>query len=39
MTLNHESEAAHLASISKDDAELRTAEEFKGLLVRVKDNR
>lgn len=33
--LDHESAAEHLASIAKDSAELRTSEEFKGLLVRA----
>lgn len=31
--LDHESEAEHLASIVRDSADLKTSEEFKGLLV------
>lgn len=34
MTLDHKSEAEHLASIVRDNAELKTSEEFKGLVVR-----
>lgn len=34
MTLDHKSEAEHLASIARESAELKTSEEFKGLLVR-----
>ncbi|CAM9103081.1 unnamed protein product, partial [Discosporangium mesarthrocarpum] len=33
MTLDHDGEAAHVAAIVKDSAELKTSEEFKGLMV------
>lgn len=32
--LDHKSEADHLASVVRDSADLKTSEEFKGLLVR-----
>lgn len=32
--LDHKSEAEHLASIVQDSTDLKTSEEFKGLLVR-----
>ena len=33
--LDHKSEAEHLASIVRDSADLKTSEEFKGLVVRL----
>ncbi len=34
--LDHKSEAEHLASVVRDSADLKTSEEFKGLLVGIR---